>query len=290
MKKKIGTLLSLMMLSLSTTMTAYATGADGGEGSGSAADPFRVTFTGDQKLVSTFGTSDVNSQISGLMPGDTAAFSVTLENGDSGETQWYMKNSIIKSMEEMSENGGASGATGGAYSYRLTYIPSEGDPVVLFDSTALGGDGDLGLHGADEALEDHLYLGDLMAGEEGTVLLEVGLDGETQDNSYMIKTANLSMNFAVIPQLQGGPGSDTHRTVRREVVNDQVVYLDENGDLIPLDDLAARIKNAGLVKTGDGAALSVWTVAACGSGILLMAYGLFAAGRRKKGAEGGGER
>lgn len=289
MKKRRNALTATAAIALLITlpMTAHAT--EGTEVQRSSGDPFRVTFTKEQDLTSNFGTSDMKDGITGMMPGDTASFHVELSNGDTGETQWYIKNTIIKSMEEDSQSGGAGGASGGAYTYRLVYTPPEGEAEVLFDSAALGGDNNEGLHEADEALEDYLYLGSMKAGETGTVTLEVGLDGETQGNSYMIRSANLGMNFAVIPELRAEPGSGTNRVVRREVVNNQVVYLDENGEPVPLDDLAARLKNGGLVKTGDDAALSAWVMAACVSGVLLMAYWFFTA-RRKKEAEGGGER
>lgn len=300
MRKRMNalTITAAMALLLTLPMTAHAT--EGTEVLTPSGDPFRVTFTQDEKLNSNFEKSDMKEGISGMMPGDVASFSVELDNGDNGETQWYIRNTIITSLEESGRPGGMAekagkggkpgGASDGAYTYRLVYTPPEGASEVLFDSSALGGDGTKGLHEADEALKDYIYLGTMKAGQKGKITLEVGLDGETQGNGYMIRSADLGMNFAVIPEETGAPGSGTHRVVRREVVNNTVVYLDENGDPVPLDDLSAYLRNGGLIKTGDDTALSAWVMAACASGVALMMYWFFAMGRKKKEAEGGGER
>lgn len=280
MRKKICSLIIAAGLSVCVPLTARATGA----GAGEADSSFRVTFTEAGKLEGGFDTDEAGLEVSAMQPGDTAVFRIGLENRGEQDTGWYMKNTIVKSMEENSQ------AEGGAYSYRLTYLPDQGEGTVLFDSRALGGDGSRGLHGADDALEDYFYLGEIAKGQGGAVLLEIGLDGETQGNSYQLQLANLTMNFAVEPRVQGGAGGG-NRVIRKTIVNNETVYVDENGDSLSPEE-AERIRAEGtgvkIVKTGDDTELFPYVLAACVSGSLLMLYGMTVLRKGKKEETGKG--
>ena len=56
-----------------------------------------------------------------------------------------------------------------------------------------------GLHQATHALKDFFFLDELEPNAQGTVLLSVTLEGETQGNQYQDTLAKLQMNFAVEP-------------------------------------------------------------------------------------------
>ena len=279
MKKKMFCLMLLVGLLISGTMTAYATGNTDTGGSNVPQGDWNVIFTPAGRVEDNLGGSSmINDRISTMQPGDKITVSVILGNQYNNTTHWYMKNTIIDSMEE-------AGASGGAYGYKLAYVDPAGTETVLFTSQKVGGENSDGLKELekDNKLNDYFYLGGLAGGQGAKVMLTVELDGETQGNSYQDKVANLSMNFAVEPQPQssgsGGGGGKTHRrTIKREVVNNEVVYLDEDG--VPL------ARNTEIVATSDEKNLFPYVLAACISGSLLLLLAFFALNDRKK--EGGG--
>lgn len=290
MKKKMFCLMLLVGLLVSGTMTAYAEdnadAAGNNSGSNISGSNWQVTYTaaGEVKDNLDARTKDGwNDQLAEMQPGDKVTVKVTLTNSNSNNTYWYMKNNVTKSMEETD----ATAETAeGAYSYELTYYPPVGDPVTLYTSEKVGGKGNQGLLAleTDARLKDYFYLGSMANGQSGRVELTVGLDGETHGNYYMTRAANLLMNFAVEPEPQssgggGGGGKTHHRTITREVVNNEVVYLDEDG--VPL------ARNTDIVKTSDEMNLFPYVLAACISGSLLLVFALFALNDKKKEEEGG---
>jgi hypothetical protein len=148
-----------------------------------------VTY-GEKGLSTNFATDAVSQTISGVMPGDTISYQVTIKNEKSGNTDWYMTNSVIESLEDDT-------ASGGAYTYQLFYTDADGTVSALYDSDRVGGDDSEGLMQVNSAEGDYFYLGRLSQGATGTVSLNITLDGNTQTNSYMSKLAQLQMNFAV---------------------------------------------------------------------------------------------
>ncbi len=279
MKKKMFCLMLLVGLLISGTMTAYATGNTDTGGSNVPQGDWNVIFTSAGRVEDNLGGSSmINDRISTMQPGDKITVSVILRNQYNNTTHWYMKNTIIDSMEE-------AGASGGAYGYKLAYVDPAGTETVLFTSQKVGGENSDGLKELekDNKLNDYFYLGGLAGGQGAKVMLTVELDGETQGNSYQDKVANLSMNFAVEPQPQssgsgGGGGKTHHRTIKREVVNNEVVYLDEDG--VPL------ARNTEIVATSDEKNLFPYVLAACISGSLLLLLAFFALNDRKR-EEGG---
>lgn len=270
MKKKMFCLALLVGLLASGTMTAYATESADIEHTSRGGI---VEYTTDGKLADDLGNS-INDEISAMQPGDTVTVDVDLKNSNGTLTHWYMKNEIAKSMEE-------ADAKGGAYTYELSYIDPNGDRTVLYNSIAVGGDGSEGLKAADSMLSedsDYFYLGEIASGKGGKVQLTVGLDGETLGNAYQTKIAKLNMSFAVEPQ---PAGSTQYRTVKRQIVNDEVIYVDEDG--VPL----AGSTGTGIVKTGDETDLFPYVLAACFSGVLLLIVVFFGVKDRKKEEEGG---
>lgn len=274
MKKKMFCLVLLVGLLISGTMTAYA--KEDLDVSSNEVNPgkWNVVFTEAGKVQDNL--NDISEDaLRTMQPGDKITISVSLENSYNDTTYWYMKNTTIESMER-------AGASGGAYGYELAYIDPAGKKSVLFTSRKVGGDNSSGLEELTGRLNDYFYLGGLEKGQSAKVRLTVELDGETQGNSYQDKAANLSMNFAVEPQ-PTRKGSDTthHRTITREVINNEIVYVDEDG--VPL----AQITGTDIVKTSDEMKMFPYVLAACISGSLLLLFALFSRKDRKKEEEGG---
>lgn len=148
----------------------------------------QVTYDGS-KLTGNLNMKDALSE---LQPGDTVTITITTNNKADGETDWWLKNSIIDSFEDSSE------ASGGAYSYELSY-----DGEVLFSNGIFGGENTTngeGLNKVSSALEDFFFLATMSNGDTGKVVLKVSLDGETQGNLYQDTVADLDFTFAVEPR------------------------------------------------------------------------------------------
>ncbi|WP_434309829.1 hypothetical protein [Hominifimenecus sp. rT4P-3] len=206
---------------------------------------WKVTFTKESKMESSFDTNDLDQAVYSMQPGDMAVITLSLENVNETATDWYMTNKVLSSLED-----GSSG-NGGAYTYTLTYHDKDGNATVLFSSDTVGGDTDtsgVGLHGASGALEDYFYLDTLATGQKGSITLEVGLDGETQGNDYQNTLADLQMNFAV--------------------------ELNESG---------TTPGSGKVIKTGDDTNLAPFIVMAAVSGTLLLLLSIY--GRKVRGDE-----
>lgn len=219
-----------------------------------------VTFTGDNRMDSNFNSATMNELYAGMQPGDTAVVTMQINNQNAAGTDWYMTNTVLRSLEESSD------AANGAYTYRLVYQgPNSSTPNVLYDNSSVGGEeksasGASGLKEATESLDEFFYLDTLGTGQQGTVTLTVGLDGETQGNSYQDTFAQLEMNFAV------------------EVINTTPEVITRT----------RRDENSGhrtaIVYTGDRDMMP-YIIAAAVSGLLLLAYALYTvrARQQKKG-------
>lgn len=188
MRKIIVGFSAVCVLLLSVPHSVYAEEFFGGDG-------WSVEFDG-AKMESTFKSTDIDDAIYQLQPGDTVNFHLELKNSHEGETNWYMSNQVLQSLEDSQ-----SVAEGGAYSYILTYIEPDGTEKFLYSSESVGGEtvngSGEGLHQATDSLEDFFYLDRLSSGEKAEINLTVKLEGETQGNEYQDTLAKLQMNFAV---------------------------------------------------------------------------------------------
>jgi hypothetical protein len=161
-----------------------------------AADDWTVTYDG-KNLSTNFKTSGVSASISGAMPGDTIQYVVNTQNNKSVNTDWYLSNSVVQSLEDTD----GTNASDGAYSYKLSYVLN-GDTTELYNSKVGGTTEDgvvsSGLKQVNITTDgNYIYLGRLSQGQSGQVILEITLDGNTQANDYMETIAQLKMNFAV---------------------------------------------------------------------------------------------
>lgn len=212
MGKKILCLVMAAMLTVGTSVTAFGEEIPGNKG-------WVVDFNGE-KMNSNFDSSALSSEVYKLLPGDSIELQVGIKNTSEGETDWYMTNEILQSLEESQ-----SVAEGGAYTYELTYVDHTNQETVLYSSETVGGEGTDGagggLHQATDSLEDYFYLDRLKNGESGTVHLTVALDGETQGNAYQDTLAKLRMNFAVekvTASVEYRPGDPVRVTKTQRVV------------------------------------------------------------------------
>lgn len=239
MKKKwIGIITALAL------MVAAPTCVQAEEFSGS--DDWKVTFNGE-KLDSTFKNTDIDDAIYKLQPGDTVKLSLKLENTYEENTRWYMTNQVLQSLEDSQ-----SAASGGAYSYILTFTAPDGNVRTLYSSESVGGDtvgeSGEGLHQATNALEDYFYLDELAKGEKAELALTVKLEGETQGNTYQDTLAKLQMNFAV----ELASGSDT------------------------------PLSHSAVIKTGDNNNVLLFSSLALAAGLVLMALFFIRIRRERK--------
>lgn len=259
MKNKISTCISAMAaiaLFLCISAPAFAETV-------TSPTPWTVTFTSSEEMDCNFSSDDVAQLASDLQPGDTAKMAITLKNANSQSTDWYMTTQILRSLEETSQS-----ATGGAYSYTLSYTGPDGKTDTFFSSDTVGGEGaageDVGLHEVSNITDEYFLLGTLTTGQEGLVQLDITLDGETQGNSYQDTLADLSMDFAVELTPPTGP--------------------DQNGP--------RNIANRhGLPQTGDtlmGTILTFGGIAVLG--LLVLVIALIGRGKRRNAERGGAQR
>lgn len=243
---------------------------------------WNVSFTDEEKMVSSFKTNDLDDTIYGMQPGDNAIITIDLKNQNKASTDWYMKNEVLYSLEDRSAN---TGTSGGAYTYRLTYTDKAGEVSVLFDSDTVGGDSisaaGQGLHEATNALKDeYLFLDTLAKGDAGSITLEVALDGETQGNDYQNTLADLQMNFAV--------EMTTGATTSRRDPEESTLRREEEEPQQQRQPTQQPGRSTRVVRTGDETNLSPFITAACVSGMLLFVFAIYCkreSDKQKKGAQ-----
>lgn len=189
---KITTLLLALMTVLMMSQAAFAEDIPVNGG----------TYTYNGSAIVTSGVSSLNDVLSGLEPGDSITITQTYENQSGNDTEWYIKNTIIETLEDDLEmNGG--------YSYKLV---SGGQ--TLFDSDAVGGEDsesdEQGLEQINDAItgenagEKWIHIDTLKSGGRGTTTLTVALDGESQANAYQTKEGELDIQYAVEDVAKGG--------------------------------------------------------------------------------------
>lgn len=215
MKKKWIGIVAALALIAATPVQVQAEEFSGG-------DNWNVTFDGE-KINSTFKNADIDDAIYQLQPGDTVNIRLELKNTYDGDTQWYMTNQVLQSLEDSQ-----SAASGGAYSYILTYTAPDGTARTLYSSDSVGGDtvgeSGEGLHQATNALKDYFYLDEIAKGEKAEIALTVKLEGETQGNTYQDTLAKLQMNFAVELLSSGSTPLSNHTIIKTGDNNNVLLF------------------------------------------------------------------
>lgn len=172
----------LLLLLLFLPVCTYALHIEGEE-------HWKVTFTENKKMESNFDTDKFSEYFREMQPGDDLTIKIRIRNDNPNTTHWYMRNNIIKSLEDSTKV-----TKDGAYTYQLTY--DNGKEQTIFDSEKVGGDNSSGLHEVEPPLKDYFFLDTLKPGDSGLVKLTILLDGETQGNDYQDTLAQLSIDFA----------------------------------------------------------------------------------------------
>ena len=255
MKKRYRGLVLAAFLLFGSTLTVCAEDFVGN-------DNWKAEFTGD-KLESSFTSEGFADEIKDLQPGDSILIRIAVKNSSVGDTNWYVSNEVLRSLED------GSPANGGAYTYRLAWEKG-GEEDVLFNSETVGGENEQterqGLYGATSGLEDSFYLDTLGSGEEGEISLRVALDGETQGNDYQNTLARLRLNFAV-EETDGNDGNNGNG-------NNDGGHNDGgnggDGNNGGGAESGGRFYTPGGARTGDPAQLMLLSVAALASGLALM--------------------
>ena len=203
---RLGTLFCALLLIVSMAVPVMAT-IDDPDYSGGA--DWTVAFNSNNKLEPNFTTAQYQDVFSDMQPGDDAKVTLKLANVNSSTVNWYMDNDVKQSLEKNSV------ASGGIYTYRLSYKGPGAQEVVLFSSDLVGGDYEnssleIGLEEINNSFmnnydsnnrnrqnEGYFYLGQFNSGASGEITLYIKLDGETQGNDYQDTLAQLEMKFAV---------------------------------------------------------------------------------------------
>ena len=144
MKKRILCLAMTFFMAVGLAMPAHAQDFVGGNN-------WAVTFTG-KEMSSNFTSAEMTEEVLNIQPGDSITVQVSLKNEDKEDTDWYMTNEVLKTLEDS-----VSVAEGGAYTYILTYTGVDGAKTVLYSSEVAGGEGG-SLDQATQALENYFYL------------------------------------------------------------------------------------------------------------------------------------
>ena len=158
---------------------------------------FTGTCTYDgSKINSDFTSSSFAASIRNLEPGDSVDYTITYKNGASELTRWYMKNSVLETLEENKKQ-----AENGGHTYVLKNVGPDGKETVLFDNSEVGGENITnklqGLKQATNATGDYFFIQNLKAGQSGKTLLHIEFDGETEVNDYMDTAGKLMIAYAV---------------------------------------------------------------------------------------------
>lgn len=200
---------------------------------------WQVTHTEGGRLEDNYSEGDMEADVRSMQPGDDLTVSVRLRQEAGADSDWYVSNEVLKSLE-------AGDAEGSGYGYALSYEAPDGQRTELYRSESVGGTGSQGLAEATKALGDYIYLGTLSDGQEGRVVLSVLLDGETEQNAYADKFARIRLKFAV-----EDAGSATSSTAGDGAKGDaggkhDLVKTGEETNLLPLY-VAMAVSGIGLL-------------------------------------------
>lgn len=225
-----------------------------------------VEFTGSK--MEDEGSAVIAQVVSGMQPGDSAQFTVDLYESYGKAADWYMRNEVLKSMEESFDD--ANSNSGGSYSYKLVYISPQNEEKVILTNEVVSGDAGTGktsgLFDATESTGEWFYLDTLAPEATAKVILTVGIDGETHGNRYFDTSAELKLAFAAEPTDEPG----TPGTAKQP---DDPSSKKDNPK--PNDDPKKTDKSNGkLSQTGDMIPLTIIAVVAIAAGILVVVVAL----------------
>ena len=203
----------IMMMILSTTQSTFAAKKSFDE---------KCSYNG-KKIVTDYSSKKFKEAIKNMEPGDTLDYKLQYTNKSDKTTLWYMKNEVLQTLEDNSDQ-----AKNGGYTYVL-----KAGGQTLFDNSAVGGEKVVnklqGLKQATNATKDYFFIEELKPGKSGMTTLHVELDGETEVNTYMDTKGALSFQYAVeekgkkASSDQGNPG--TRSRIRTGDMNRMIYYV-----------------------------------------------------------------
>lgn len=210
----IGCVLAAVALALGCASVGHADASEAG---------WTVTLDAGGQMTSDYAQqkASIDAALSGLLPGDSFALDVMLKNDNGARSSWYMTSKAIKTLEEASE------ASNGAYTYKLLY-----NGEVVYGSDTVGGDGPDGFMEISSATGEWFWLGYIDPGQTGHVRIEMSLDGETQDNSYMNTVGRLSVSFAA--EFNDGHGARMVEEGQAAATPTTSVGMLQTGDVVAL--------------------------------------------------------
>ena len=183
----------------------------------------KCSYNGEE-IVSDYTDKEFASSIKGVQPGDSLDYIITYKNESDKTTYWYLKNSVLETLEDNSDQ-----AQNGGY----TYILKNGN-TTLFDNS-VGGEqvvgGLKGLKQATNATKNFFFIQELKPGESQKTSLHVEMDGETQVNTYMDTHGALRLTYGVKEKNEGGDSDDdgddpqTPRRVKTGDTNHMIYYV-----------------------------------------------------------------
>ena len=207
MKNSVKTMVLLTVCMLSALISAECAFAESNTYNGTA-------YFNGKNVVSTFKTGEIADAITELQPGDDVTFRVKYTNKHKEETDWYLENEVLQTLEKADAARKVPEGTGtpenGGYTYELIHKDKNGTTQVLFSNSKVGGEAkpaDMeGLEQATNALDDWFYLQSLDYKESGELTLSIKFDGETEVNDYMDTNGGVMLRFGVnIREQEGSP-------------------------------------------------------------------------------------
>lgn len=223
-----------------------------------------VEYNKDGRVVDNYTQKSWADNVSQLQPGDDITLSIEIRQTNDTAADWYMSNAVLKSLED-------GDASGSAYGYTLSY-KGPSNSRTLYTSESVGGKGSAeGLADATNAMDDYFFLGTLSKGETAEVTLNVALDGETEGNAYFDTLAQLSLKFAVEPNVD-----PENKYVNKTEEKKNVVTTTDQGGSNSTNVVNRIISGNGekLAKTGDETSMFPVYLAIAGVGLVCLALAI----------------
>ena len=180
-RKLIAAGCALAML-LGMTLTSYAE-----EGETEPETGLKVVFDGSESLKYEGGDPEsFGEAFQNILPGEVKTETIELENRAQQAAEFYLSSQTVKDL---------IGEGAAAYDVKLELTKGEAEPRVLYE-VSVGGEGSKGLEELT-GKNGNMYLETLNPQESASLSLTIGLDGETGDNAYMVKTGFYQFNFVI---------------------------------------------------------------------------------------------
>ena len=205
-----------------------------------------VAYTPSETMEYTAG--DLTGVFAGMAPGDTKTATIEIQKNSGHAANISISQETVKALED------ASDASGGAYTYDLTYVDANGETVSLMKAVAGGYSGDTartaGLKDIQE-LQDYKVISRLESGDKTYVYLTLGMDGEGIKNDYVGTSGEIDLKF-----MASYVDSDTGKIVYTQTTEErkgQTRYVDRVVEtLIPVATGDNSMVFVGLVIMGIG--------------------------------------